>query len=330
MKNTIYKVHNQTQASKLKHGKISDLDIFLLPENFDLTLKYFESHGVDFIQEADLYFEQLSKDTPPLQTLVYETGYSRLAYYISQFHFFLSNIFSSRNINTPFFSKNMYEKLSLRQREINFSLKPIVQLRNDNPILTTDWVAVFDRTDAIRRAINKIGAINILECGVGEGALPFSYCLKFPQEFSNLNWCAFDFSIFRVLNARSLFKNHFATRKNDNTYFYNGDAKNLIHEDKTFHAAISCLVMEQIKYGKMEALFEMARVAEYVILCEPLFEYQSIFAKAHFRKNDYVNLYIKDLQQIGEIILIEKHSLKDPTYEWTTIIIKTKKILNTH
>lgn len=64
MKNTIYKIHNQTQASKLKHGKISDLDIFLLPENFDLTLKYFESHGVDFIQEADLYFEQLSKDTP--------------------------------------------------------------------------------------------------------------------------------------------------------------------------------------------------------------------------------------------------------------------------
>jgi hypothetical protein len=65
MKNSLYKIHNKTQVSRLNQAKISSLDIFLLPEDFNLSSKYFERYGADFIQKTDRYFEQLSKDTPP-------------------------------------------------------------------------------------------------------------------------------------------------------------------------------------------------------------------------------------------------------------------------
>mgnify|MGYP000120551461 CR=1 FL=1 len=103
---------------------------------------------------------------------------------------------------------------------------------------------------------------------------------------------------------------------------YNGDGKNVIHQDKEFDVAICCTVIEQLKYEKHEFLREMGRVARYSIIQEPLYTQQNIRGKIHFKRNDYVELHVKDIEKIGKIIYFKHNDLNDPTYALSTVVVE--------
>jgi len=309
----------------LQSSKAFEIPIFLEQEDFKLTMEYLEKNDKDFVRNLDTYYRELSEVTPStFGSLLYEVPYGRTFAKIIFWRAFFSNILSLPIKNLPHVSKRRYEELSKLMPEISLDLRPILQLRSSQPILTTIWNQHFDVARSFKAAFDKIKTVNILEFGVGEGIVPFSMALLFPDYFSKLKWTGFDFAFNRVLRADRLFRNHSSTKSLKNYSFYNGDAKNVIHEDKSFDVAISHCVLEQIKMGKKQALNEMARVAKYVVVREPIYEHQTIFGKAHFRKNDYVLLHMSDFENIGDIVYTEKHTFASPTYAYTTIIVESK------
>ena len=223
--------------------------------------------------------------------------------------------------NDQKYSKEFYENLAISESQFTHMATQHFVLYNERLSTTSIYKKRSELSKHALEFINQVEAKSILEFGCGEGHLLYCIMLLEKSFLDQKSWVGFDFSLIRSVRAKILFENLSLT-KNKNVTIYNGDGKNVIHNDKEFDVAICCAVIEQLKYQKQEFLNEMGRVAKYSIIQEPLYTQQNRRGKIHFKKNDYVNLEIKDIEKIGKVIDVKHHSLNDPTYALSTILVE--------
>lgn len=303
----------------------NSVTIALSKKDFLNSKNWAESLDKESKKKIDLHFSNISKfKFNDLSILNYETPFSKLLFKYIQLKRLFLNFTSSKKNNTSDRSKKIYEELAKNNFEIDFDLSPVINCRNGIPKLTSKWKLWLERSKQIKNTIDSLKNINkVLEVGCGEGCIPVSLALQFPEFFKKLNYVGFDFSYHRVLNAKTLFSKPINSINFSNTLFYNGDGKNICHEDKSFDIVYTSCVLEQIKYGKKEVLKELFRVGKYVLLNEPIIDFQNIYSKQHIKRQDYISLKISDLKKYGKIISMKKPNIHDPNYVDAFVLLKS-------
>ena len=230
-------------------------------------------------------------------------------------------IASGRIKNNQIHSKEYYETLALSASEFSVMSDQHFVLHHGKLASTSVYRMRSEFSKRAIEAIHQVDAKSIIEFGCGEGLL--LYCILILDEnfLDQREWVGFDFSLVRSVRAKILFETLNMT-KNKSIKIYNGDGKNVIHQDKEFDVAICCTVIEQLKYEKHEFLREMGRVAKYSIIQEPLYKHQSKRGRIHFKRHDYVELDLKDIEKIGKIVDVKHNDLNDPTYSLSTVVVE--------
>lgn len=223
--------------------------------------------------------------------------------------------------NNQIHSKELYETLALSASEFSDMADQHFVLHQGKLASTSVYRMRSEFSKRAIEAIHQVDAKSIIEFGCGEGLL--LYCILILDEnfLDQREWVGFDFSLVRSVRAKILFETLHKT-KNKPIKIYNGDGKNVIHQDKEFDAATCCAVIEQLKYEKHEFLREMGRVAKYSIIQEPLYKHQSKRGRVHFKRHDYVELDLKDIEKIGRIVNVKHNDLNDPTYSLCTVVVE--------
>lgn len=305
--------------------EIGSVTVALLESDFEASQKWAEQKmDESFVSEINSYFSELSNfrfnDLGPLK---YDAPVSKPLHTYTMLKKLMSDFFSQNFQNTSTRSKTLYEKLAYSQPEIDFDLSPVVVIVDGKPRFSTKWRLALEHVIELKKALESVNAgNNILEVGSGEAMIPMAFALHFPKKFKMLNYTGFDFAYNRTFNAQSLFKFPINGIQFDNTFFYNGDAEVICHDDNSFDVVYSSRVLEQIKYGKDKALSEMARVGKYLVLIEPVADFQNFYSRQHLKKQDYINLKISDIARHGEIIKVKKLNAYDPCYIDVIVVLK--------
>lgn len=218
-------------------------------------------------------------------------------------------------------SKLMYETLALSACEFSDMAVQHFVLHRGKLASTSIYRMRSELSKRALEAFHQVDAKSIIEFGCGEGLLLYCVLLLDENFLRERAWFGFDFSLVRSVRAKILFENLNMT-KGKRITIYNGDGKRVLHKDKEFDVATCCAVIEQLKYEKHEFLREMGRVARYSIIQEPLYTRQTTRGKIHFKRNDYVELHVKDIERIGKIIDIKHYDLNDPTYAFSTVVVE--------
>lgn len=286
-----------------------------------------EYYNQSKVEEITAYMKNVSDNFPDIETLCCEKKVPKLSvfiWYLKRFILDFYNLISMRKkaVLTPSVSKATYEDIATTNFQLDKSASEIVSLINGKLYYTTLWDRRIAAARDFMNEIEKLEASSILEVGCGEGIVLFTM-LQLEKDFlNNRNWIGFDFSVATALNCKILFEN-MRLSKDVNIDIYNGDATAIHFEHKKFDVAICNSVLDQIKYDKLTALSEMARVSRYMIIREPLFERQTVSGKLHFMKNDYCQLSLDDLKKFGSIVSLKHCELADPTYSHSLIVLKT-------
>ncbi len=315
------KMHNVSKPQKLVINSLAGIEVCLKQADLENTTQWYLSfYNEEYERKISDYFDEMFESTPrDIRTLCYEVPYSKLLARFTQWLFYASNLLARNKKNTSERSKLVYEKLAFNDFELSFNASPNVLVRNKVPVLASIWTQNLSFIEHLKRGFNQIGQIgSVLEVGCGEGRIPFTICLADPEFFNKVRYVGFDYSFYRVLKADRLCKKYLEHPPE----LYNGDVTLLKHADKEFDVVFTNCVLEQIKYGRDIALSEMQRVAKYMVITEPFYEYQSRFAKAHLAAQDYIRLEVCDLEKYGEILDINVHGLQDPTYGYVTVVVK--------
>jgi ubiquinone/menaquinone biosynthesis C-methylase UbiE len=313
------------QKPNIVNQEIGSVTVVLQELDFENSKKWAKEKLDDSkVSEINSYFSELSNYRfNNLDIFNYEVPVSGLLHSYTMFKKLTLDFFSQNFKNTPIRSKLIYEELANAELEIGFDTKPVVVIVDGKPKFSTKWRLVLEHAKEIKETLESINSgNNILEVGSGEGNIPMAFALSYPEQFKKLNYSGFDFAYNRTFNAQTLFKYPINGIQFDNTFFYNGDAKVICHEENSFDVVYCSRVLEQIKYGKDKALAEMARVGKYVVLIEPIADFQNIYSKQHIKKQDYINLKISDIERYGEIIKVKKLNAYDPCYIDAIVVMK--------
>lgn len=143
----------------------------------------------------------------------------------------------------------------------------------------------------------KVQATRVLEVGCGTGVNVWSLDHFYPDH--QLDLCGFDFSYFRAFLAQR----YISTR-----FFFNGDAKCIALPEKSVDLAFTSYCLEKMRYDNLAALKEMARVARYVLLVEPIYEYQNRFGKMNIYLQNHA-MTIRDNAQRAGLRILESRRL---------------------
>ena len=316
---------NFIQVPNVVNQEIGSVTVALQESDFETTKKWAKEKLKDSkVSEINSYFSELSNYRfNKLDLLQYEVPVSGLLHSYTMLKKLSSDFFSQNFQNTPIRSKAIYEELANAQPEIDFDLQPVVVIVDGKPKFSTKWRLALEHAKEINETLESINSgNNILEVGSGEGMIPMAFALSFPEQFNKLSYAGFDFAYNRTFNAQTLFKYPINGIQFDNTFFYNGDAKVICHEENYFDVVYSSRVLEQLKYDKDKALAEMARVGKYVLLIEPIADFQNIYSKQHIKKQDYINLKISDIERHGKIIKVKKLNAYDPCYIDAIVLMK--------
>jgi len=284
----------------------------------------------DFFDEEKMhemsdYMRKTSNNFPNLELLCYEKKLPKVdtcIWFVKRcildfINFFLQKQFK---LNAKA-SKDIHEKLSIQNYQLNTSSREIISLINGIPYHTSLWNSKVDTAKDFIKILKEIDAKSILEVGCGEGIILFTM-LQLESEFLNeRKWVGFDFSVAAALNCKSLFKNYNLTKDKD-IKIYNGDVTGIHFKNKSFDVTICNSVLDQIKYEKLQAISEMTRVSKYTIIREPLFENQNFSGKLHFKRHDYCQLKLNDFKDFGQILSVKHSDLTDPTYAHSLIVLK--------
>jgi SAM-dependent methyltransferase len=102
-----------------------------------------------------------------------------------------------------------------------------------------------------------------------------------------------------------------------------GDALKLPFEDRSFDLAMTVHVMERFGDGESldKMIREMRRVAKHIVIIEPIYDYQDIFAKAHNRLGKYPSNIVEKLRQAGFEIVGTDSSQFGSVVNTATIIL---------
>ena len=278
-------------------------------------------------KEKDIY-EELERLTEYVQRLQEHCDVQKLAPLDWFKNWFLKrNIIDLRNMmftsvaNSQSHSKEYYEQLALGGSEFaNLHLRQIVL---DRKKLARTSIFTMRRELASRtlNLMEEVSPKSIIEFGCGEGLILFNIMLMREDFLRDKSWTGFDYSLARSIRAKILFE-LFHLTKDKRVFIYNGDGKKVVHQDKEFDVATCCAVMEQLKYDKGQFLREMGRVAKYSIIQEPLYSRQTTRGKLHFRRYDYVQLTISDIEKIGKVLDVKHYDLNDPTYALSTVLVE--------
>jgi SAM-dependent methyltransferase len=304
---------------------VNSVAVALRESDFEVS-KQWASEKMDdcHIKGVNSYFNELSKFRfNELGPLNYEVPCSSVLHTYTMLRKLFKDFFSRDFKNTPLRSKEIYEELANSNCEIDFDTSPVVVVREGKPKFATKWKLILEHATELKLFLDTIDVgNNILEVGSGEGQIPMAFALLFPDQFKKLVYTGFDFSYNRTFNAQALFSFPINGIQFDNTFFYNGDAKVICHEENSFDVVYTSRVLEQLKYDKDEALAQMARVGKYVVLIEPVAEFQNVYSRQHLKKQDYVNLKISDIARHGEIIMVKKLNVYDPCYIDAIVVLK--------
>tara|TARA_B100000963_G_C22605931_1_gene662484 strand:+ start:433 stop:1353 length:921 start_codon:yes stop_codon:yes gene_type:complete len=230
-------------------------------------------------------------------------------------------IASGKIKNDQTHSKELYETLALSACEFSDMANQHFVLNQGKLASTSVYRMRSEFSKRAIEAIHQVDAKSIIEFGCGEGLLLYCILILDEKFLDQREWVGFDFSLVRAVRAKILFETLNKT-KNERIMIYNGDGKNVIHQDKEFDVATCCMVIEQLKYDKHEFLREMGRVAKYSIIQEPLYLHQTKRGRIHFKRHDYVELDLKDIEKIGKIVDVKHYDLNDPTYALSTLIVE--------
>lgn len=200
------------------------------------------------------------------------------------------------------------EILSLKQNS--------VRIIHGKPMSMDDWTYRGIVIGVVAGMLRKQG-INpgsILEVGCGF----LSNLSLMKKEYPAASLMGLDYNINRLRAGRAII--------DGNIPVCCGDGMNLPFGDKSFDLAMTVHVMERFGDGEslVKMIRELRRVAKHIVIMEPVYEYQDIFAKAHNRLGKYPSSIKEKLQQAGfEIIGMESSQYGSIVNTATIILAKS-------
>lgn len=298
------------QACSACYPVRSSVPILLLGEDLKSSLKIADQYGVE--NHVSFYLPDANhKPLRFLDWIKYVTlVLAELAQYVAA-KFWITRRLKKKtqsSVKTKYENKevNYYQQLNIE--------KPL--LINGSVRMATIGTYRRKLAEYLLSVIDEVGAKKILEAGCGDG-LNIAL-LKNLSLDDNYIFQGFDYSFHRtLLGQRHLDKYH-------NVRLFNGDIKCIPFERREFDFAFTCHCLEHIPYDTDNAIAELSRVADYVLLIEPIMERQRWMGKIHNYWCDYVTGLEEKAARNGlQVIRVDRLGLGSPFNESIALLCRS-------